>query len=190
MATERSTQETWSNHPDQKAYDLAYYNLIIPMVSGTVIDVGCGKCMLSKAIAEKPQTKSVHAIDRFPVEGREQHYKIKHYVTDLNSGIPMLDDLEADWVVSTEFIEHIPKESLPLVLKGINKHISSNGIFVGTTPNNLEAKGKTPRNPFHIYEYQLGELQEIFGYYFADVEVKDIGRQCAFWVCKTPKLLS
>jgi 2-polyprenyl-3-methyl-5-hydroxy-6-metoxy-1,4-benzoquinol methylase len=174
MATERSDYESWKKYPDQEKYDLNYHKEILLRSKGKVLDIGCGRGILTKKIAEKEEVTEVYAIDRF--EERETHPKITHITFDITQGLALREKF--DTIVSTEFIEHITKEDLLKLLAEVKEMA---GTFIGTTP----IKVRPTTNPFHLQEYTVKELEEILKQFFKEVEIKDIGQYCQLWIAQS-----
>lgn len=172
MADERSTPKTWSDNPNQEQYDVAYHKVLLPILKGVVLDLGCGVGMLTKEIV----ADKIYAIDKFPIS--ERIYTGDNIISaekDLTEGFSVPE--KVDCVVSTEFIEHITKEDFLNLLPQIKEVLKTGGIFCGSTPN----KVSPTTNPFHLYEYTLEELREILQATFSQVDIYDNGFYCSIW---------
>ena len=164
-AHERSTEYTHTLNPNQKRYDWAYYNALMPYITGNVLDIGAGAGMFVKEYSKNQFVNTVTCLDKYTEQLPELDKVIR---TDWVCPQELPDQL-FDTVVSTEFIEHI-------------KHaLKEDGVFVGSTPN----KQVPTTNPYHLYEYTLPELTEIFKQYFSEVKTWDTNVDfCTVWVCK------
>lgn len=176
-AHERSTEVTHKENPNQEKYDWAYYKALIPYITGNVLDIGAGAGMFVKEYSKKEEVNTVTCLDKYT----EQLPIIDKVIrTDWICPQELPDELY-DTVISTEFIEHIEREQLEPLLEDIKNVLKEDGIFVGSTPN----KQVPTTNPYHLYEYTLPELTEIFGQYFSEVKTWDTNVDfCTVWVCK------
>ena len=64
MAHERSTEYTHHQNPNQKRYDWAYYNALLPQIKGKVLDIGAGAGMFAKEYAKKEEVTEIVAEDQ------------------------------------------------------------------------------------------------------------------------------
>jgi len=176
MAEERSNDRVWQQNPRMITYDWEYYKHLLPMITGKVLDVGCGAGMFIKEYSKKDEVTSVLGVDKFSGEFPEL-YKVKYKEQRLPGKLPRG---KFDTIVSTEFIEHIERHELDELLAEIVKHMHKDSLFVGSTPN----KVAPTTNPFHLYEYTLTELVSIFKQYFSEVEAWDNGQNCTVWKAK------
>jgi 2-polyprenyl-3-methyl-5-hydroxy-6-metoxy-1,4-benzoquinol methylase len=169
MACERSNDATHLRDPHCKKYDETYYSILKPWISGDVLDLGAGSGMFIRNYKEN--ATSVTAVDKYTdeLEG----------VTVINQKLPSSLPLEKkfDVIVSTEFIEHITREELEPFIAEVKRLLKPEGIFIGSTPN----KWLPTTNPFHLYEYTLEELREIFEKHFKIIEMFDDGLKCTVW---------
>ena len=157
-AHERSTEITHKENPNQERYDWAYYNALLPYIKGNVLDIGAGAGMFVKEYSKKDEVNTVTCLDKYTEE------------------LPKLDK-----VIRIDCIEHIKREQLEPLLEDIKNALKEDGVFVGSTPN----KQVPTTNPYHLYEYTLQELTEIFEQYFSEVKTWDTNVDfCTVWVCK------
>lgn len=176
-AHERSTEITHKENPNQERYDWAYYNALLPYIKGNVLDIGAGAGMFVKEYSKKDEVNTVTCLDKYTEELPKLDKVIR-----IDWVCPQeLPDQLFDTVVSTEFIEHIEREQLEPLLEDIKNVLKEDGVFVGSTPN----KQVPTTNPYHLYEYTLSELTEIFEKYFSEVNTWDTNVDfCTVWVCK------
>ena len=178
-AHERSTEITHKENPNQQRYDWAYYNALMPYITGNVLDIGAGAGMFVKEYSKKEEVSSISCVDKY-IEQLNGIDKVKA-VIQWNIGTTIGGNEVFDTVVSTEFIEHIERNELDPLLENIIKVLKKDGVFVGSTPN----KQVPTTNPYHLYEYTLPELTEIFKQYFSEVKTWDTNVDfCTVWVCK------
>jgi len=174
MAAERSTIETHTQNPNQQKYDWEYYNVLLPHITGSVLDIGSGALMFVKEYIKKDDVTEVHCFDKF------QEQEVPDKVTCTEWVCPEVLPIKEkfDTIVSTEFIEHIEREQLEPLLEQIVKKMHKDSKFVGSTPNKI----CPTENPYHLYEYTLPEQLEIFKNYFSRIEMFDNGQNCTVWV--------
>lgn len=176
MAVERSTIETWQQNANQQQYDWEYYKVLLPHIIGDVLDIGSGALMFVKEYSKKDNVMSVTCLDKF----QEINIPDKVFLQEWICPQPLPDLVTFNTIVSTEFIEHIEREQLEPLLGQIVKIMGEYSQFIGSTPN----KKVPTQNPYHLYEYTLNELKEIFDKYFSQVEMYDNGQNCTVWVCQ------
>lgn len=176
MTVERSTQDTWNEHPGQKSYDEFYYRKLIEHIKGDVLDIGSGAGMFIQEYAKGSAVKSVVAVDKFDGE-RLQHEKVENIVS---KALDFKTDKKFNTIVSTEFIEHITKEDFLKLLENIKGMLKDDGLFIGSTPNKI----RPTTNQFHLYEYTLGELADILKAHFHQVDVYADEFECIIFVCR------
>ena len=177
-AHERSTEYTHTLNPNQKRYDWAYYNALMPYITGYVLDIGAGAGMFAKEYSKKEEVTNVTCIDKYTDELPTED-KIEKVNWVCPEKLPLTGKF--DTIVSTEFIEHIEREQLEPLLEQIKAVMKEDGVFVGSTPN----KQVPTTNPYHLYEYTLPELTDIFKKYFSEVTTWDTNVDfCTVWVCK------
>lgn len=141
--------------------------IILPLVRGNVLDLGCGYGYLTELMAEKEEVRSVIGIDKIK-DFRRFHSKIKFISADITK----LKKLEGkfDFVVAAEFIEHIEEYNLEKLLFLVQKLLVPDGLFIGTTPD-----GQIQSNwPFHFHEYTRPELEIRLKKHFNNVIVKNM----------------
>lgn len=192
-AHERSTEITHKENPNQQRYDWAYYNALMPYITGNVLDIGAGAGMFVKEYSKKEEVNTVTCLDKYTEELPELDkvtridwvcpQELPKITVDLElvygGSVPI--DKKFNTIVSTEFIEHIEREQLEPLLEQIRENLLIGGVFVGSTPN----KQVPTTNPYHLYEYTLQELTEIFEQYFSEVKTWDTNVDfCTVWVCK------
>ncbi len=135
-------------------------------VSGKVLEIGSGEGYGISYLS--PKSDSYLAIDKFssPID------KDLDNVTFLQMNIPPLDGIQDDsfdYVVSFQVIEHIEDDHL--YLKEIHRVLKPGGKFIVTTPNK---KMSLTRNPWHVREYEIEELQNLLKIYFSGIEAKGV----------------
>lgn len=174
MADERSTITTHTANPNQLKYDWAYYDVLLPSITGRVLDIGCGVGMFAGVYGKKEEVTEIIGLDKFEDE-TDKPEKMQLINWMCPEKLPVYGKF--DTIVSTEFIEHIEREQLEPLLEQIVEMMDENSVFVGSTPNKISPT----TNPFHLYEYTLPEQKEIFEKYFSRLEMWDNGQYCTVW---------
>ena len=155
-AFERYEKLNSGMRPEDHLYYRAYRDWLLPVVTGTVLDLGCGEGWLTKELADKPEVISILAIDTFAGQPEDN---LDDKIVYLQHPLPSIGlKGRFDTIVSTEFIEHIKHEELLMLLKRIQEWLKPQGRFLGSTPNFQSQSG----NPFHLREYGFDELKELF----------------------------
>lgn len=175
MATERYDKRI--DEQQDKDYFRMYAKLILPLVRGKVLDIGCGQGWLTKEMAEIPEVDMIDGVDKFseqPVENQDAKITyVKAILPDINT-----DAEQFDTIVSTEFIEHITQPDLEMLLPKIHKWLKPDGLFLGSTPNKVQPT----TNPFHLREYTAEELKPLFEKYNFRGEFDFPRRDLIVWV--------
>jgi SAM-dependent methyltransferase len=167
--TEIASDKIASDNPIHQRLLKAYY-AAGPMVSGDLLELGCGEGRGIQLLKDKVTSftaidKIQEVIDRLQVEFPD--------VIFLQSHIPPLPEHLAskfDTVISFQVIEHI-KDDLGF-LKEIYRVLKPGGKAIISTPN---INYTLSRNPWHIREYTPEQLQSLCEKVFDKVEVKGIG---------------
>ena len=145
------------------------YYMAARMVHGSVLDVGSGAGYGSSVLArnadrvvgiEIAPDSALYAATTFPMPN------LRHTGGDVRS-MPFKSGT-FDWAVCFELIEHLQEGEA--VLAEIARVLKPGGQLILSTPNRpvyTEASGIT--NPFHVREFDAGELREILAPYFEEV---------------------
>ena len=157
FTAERTNEKSTSDNPIYQRHLFAYENAL-PLVSGNVLEVGCGEGYGSKLLA--PHAAKYTAIDKF-VANNQENFKGIEFVQVNLPYIKAFADNTFDLVVSFQVIEHIEDDHT--FLKEINRVLKPGGKLIMTTPN---IKMSLTRNPYHIREYTYGGLAELSRKYF------------------------
>jgi 2-polyprenyl-3-methyl-5-hydroxy-6-metoxy-1,4-benzoquinol methylase len=124
-------------------------------VSGNVLEIGTGSGYGVEVIA--PLTESYTTIDKFKSE-LVSNTTLKN-VNFIQQNVPPfvgIQDNFFDYVVSFQVIEHIKKDDF--FVKEIYRVLKPGGKFIVSTPN---IKMSLTRNPWHIREYTIQELEAL-----------------------------
>jgi len=154
-----SGSDTSDNYVFQRS--LLAYVQAAKLVSGRVLEIGTGSGYGIEVIS--PNVDSFVTIDKFETSARE---KIKGHsnVEFKKMNVPPLtgfEDNSFDFVISFQVIEHIQKDHE--FVKEIHRVLKPEGKMIITTPNKSMS---ITRNPWHIREYEINVLKEMFEKYF------------------------
>ncbi|RYY59543.1 MAG: class I SAM-dependent methyltransferase [Chitinophagaceae bacterium] len=155
-----------------KEEHLSRYSFIRDRVRGKVVlDIACGTGFGSQLLLENGASH-VFAADVAEeaitmCSSRLGQLGRSNWTCHYQDGTAMdYEDNKFDMVVSFETIEHIP--DYKKFLSEICRVLKPGGHLVISTPNALvtnPSKGK-PENPFHVYEFDPAELQELLQQHF------------------------
>lgn len=139
----------------------------LPLFTGTLLDVGCGRMPYKDFILEKnPGVNQYIGLD-FP-SGRYANLMKPDIAWD-GIRVPLADSC-IDCVMATEVLEHCP-EPLP-VLKEIRRVLKPDGVFFFTTPF-LWPLHDTPHDHYRYTPYSLERLLCEAG--FEDIQIESMG---------------
>jgi len=133
------------------------------LVSGNVLEIGTGSGYGVEVLA--PKADQLTTIDKFT---NDIDFSIYDNVTFRQMNVPPfkgIDDNQFDYVVSFQVIEHIEDDHA--FVAEIHRVLKPGGQFIVTTPN---IKMSLTRNPWHVREYTVGELDTLLREKFAEVE--------------------
>jgi len=150
---------------------LAYYEAA-KTISGCILEVGTGSGYGIELIS--PKAAQFLTIDKF--ENKQVLEKLTDSrfknVSFLQMTVPPfngIDDESMDYVISFQVIEHIKKDDL--FVSEIHRVLKKGGKFILTTPNK---KMSLTRNPWHVREYTVEELESVLKRSFQSVEKKGV----------------
>ena len=139
------------------------------MISGTVLEIGCGEGYGLKELA--PKADNYFAIDKYPTPINEE-LKKEHNISFQQIDVPPLKGIEdnsIDYVVTFQVIEHINNDEL--FVSEIYRVLKPGGKLILTTPNKLMS---LTRNPWHYREYTPIEMLEILQTSFKHIDIKGV----------------
>ena len=128
----------------------------------SILDLGCGTGYGAQELAEA--LPRVFAVDRIAPDAAARHPQCTFVRADA-AHLP-LREASFDMVVSFQVIEHLDDPGP--YLKALAGLLRPGGVALLSTPNRLESDGE---NPFHVREYEAGELTPLLGRYFGAVEM-------------------
>ncbi|HHB77704.1 MAG TPA: class I SAM-dependent methyltransferase [Saprospiraceae bacterium] len=133
------------------------------LVSGNVLEIGTGSGYGVEVLA--PKANHLTTIDKF---SNSIDFSVYDNVTFRQMNVPPfqgIDDNQFDFVVSFQVIEHIEDDHA--FVSEIHRVLKPGGKFIVTTPN---IKMSLTRNPWHVREYTIGELDALLREKFGSVE--------------------
>ena len=150
-----SHQDLSDNYVFQRSI-LAYVEAA-KRVSGKVLEIGTGSGYGIELIAANADTfvtidKYVPAILNMPVIKRRENLKFIQMTVPPLAGV---EDDTFDFVISFQVIEHIEDDKE--FVREIYRVLKPGGKFILTTPNK---KMSLTRNPWHVREYTVQELDQ------------------------------
>ena len=165
QTAERVSQK---DHSDNYVYQrsLLAYLEAAKLISGRVLEIGTGSGYGVEIIA--PHTEEFVTIDKYQTAIDDKGEEGKANVKFIQMNVPPLHGISSnsfDFVISFQVIEHIQNDGL--FLKEINRVLKRGGKLIVTTPNK---KMSLTRNPWHIREYTVQELERLLLSHFKKAE--------------------
>ncbi len=166
--TEITSESIPSDNPIHQRL-LRAYVLAAEMVTGHLLEVGCGEGRGIDWLL--PKVTSYSAIDKIEpvIKTLQKKYPIAKFYSGNIPPLSVFADNSFDSVVSFQVIEHIQNDSL--FLQEIHRVLKPGGTALLTTPNRPMSLS---RNPWHIREYTGQELTDLAKKFFAEVTMKGI----------------
>lgn len=152
--------------PDLARHRSAYQYAANSVRSGRTLDLGCGNGYGSAELSDAGGR--VVALDRIAPDTQHRRESLQYVRADL-AGVPLAPH-SFDLVVSFQVIEHL--EDPTAYLEAIAASMRSDATALITTPNVLQSDGV---NPFHVHEYEAGELCGVLERQFERVEMLGVG---------------
>lgn len=136
------------------------------LVSGKVLEIGTGSGYGVSIIA--PHASEFVTIDKYQTGIPTETSTNAEHVKFLQMTVPPLEGIPSDtfdYVITFQVIEHIQRDDI--FLQEIKRVLKSNGKIIVTTPNK---KMSLTRNPWHVREYTVHELEQLLLTYFQNVQ--------------------
>lgn len=156
QTAERVSQKDHSDNYVFQRSLLAYLEAA-KLISGKVLEIGTGSGYGVNIIA--PHTDEFVTIDKYQTGVADEAPAGKSNVTFLQMNVPPLHDISSgsfDFVITFQVIEHIQEDDI--FLQEISRVLKSGGKLIVTTPNK---KMSLTRNPWHVREYTVQELEKL-----------------------------
>lgn len=138
------------------------------LISGDVLEIGTGSGYGVEIVA--PNTHSFTTLDKFKTD-LPLTDELKEKVHFVQMTVPPIDlpDQHFDYVITFQVIEHIVKDER--FVEEIARVLKPGGQLIVTTPNK---KMSLTRNPWHIREYTVQELETLLLRHFASLDKKGV----------------
>ncbi|HTN05516.1 class I SAM-dependent methyltransferase [Agriterribacter sp.] len=165
QTAERVSQKDHSDNYVFQRSLLAYIEAA-KLISGNVLEIGTGSGYGIDIIA--PQADEFVTIDKYQTGVVHKVPAGKSNVKFMQMNVPPLHGIASgsfNFVITFQVIEHIERDDI--FLQEINRVLKSGGKLIVTTPNK---KMSLTRNPWHIREYTVQELEQLLLTYFQKVE--------------------
>ncbi len=143
------------------------YEAVLPIVKNkTVLDIASGSGYGTKLLSSNAKHVTGVDVSKEAIEYSKANYAAKNVTFKQGDGVIIpLEDNSVDIVVSFETIEHIDK--YVSFMKEIKRVLKKDGIFILSTPNDIEY---SVENHFHIHEFQKKELQDLVNEYYSNLQ--------------------
>lgn len=138
------------------------------IVKGNVLELGSGEGYGMKELASNCDSYLMLDKYMFDLSKIEDKNKVKFRKMEFPP-LENIADNTYDFVVSFQVIEHMIKDEL--YVKEAFRVLKPSGKLIVTTPNK---KMSLTRNPWHIREYTVEELKNLFAKYFKSVDTKGV----------------
>ncbi len=168
QTAERHSAKVITDNVLHQRHMIAYHQAA-NMISGNVLEVGCGEGYGMELLA--PKATKYMAIDKFNTTINPElpdFNKITFQQMNVPPFIGIADN-SFDYVVSFQVIEHIKDDDF--FSREIYRVLKPGGKLILTTPN---IKMSLTRNPWHIREYTPNELNQLLNDIFPIVEMKGV----------------
>jgi ubiquinone/menaquinone biosynthesis C-methylase UbiE len=136
------------------------------LVSGDVLEIGTGSGYGIKIIS--PKANKFITVDKFEnknVAILKEEFKNLIFIKTNVPPLTGIADNSVDYVITFQVIEHIKKDKN--FVKEIYRVLKNKGKLIVTTPN---IKMSLTRNPWHIREYTVNQLDNLLKTNFQSVE--------------------
>ena len=148
---------------------VAAYRFAARIVTGTVVDAGCGEGYGS-AILAGPARKMISLdVDVPTLAHAAARYGSSPVAAADLERLPLADST-VDGVVALQVIEHLADARA--FVREAARTLTPAGALVVTTPN--RSTFPSGLNPFHVHEYDAGELRDLLSARFAEVELMGV----------------
>lgn len=166
--TEITSGEIASDNPIHQRLLFAYAEAG-KMISGNVLDIGCGEGRGLEYLLKN--VSHYTAIDKIQLvlDALKAKYPQHNFIQGNIPPFPIQADGQFDFVVSFQVIEHI--EDHEGYIREIVRMLKPGGKAIISTPN---IDMSLTRNPWHVREYKVEEMRNLFKKYFSKVELKGV----------------
>lgn len=163
-----SHQDASDNYVYQRSV-LAYVEAS-KLISGKVLEIGTGSGYGIEILSSNAESfltiDKFESIAGFKASEEIDNVEFRQMTVPALTGLP---DNHFDFVVSFQVIEHIKDDAQ--YVKEIHRVLKKGGKLIVTTPNK---KMSLTRNPWHIREYLIPELEELLLVDFSSVDARGV----------------
>jgi len=139
-----------------------------------VLDISCGTGYGTSMLSNTFECVVGVDIDKETIEYCKKRYPELTFelIESADKFVPKYEK-KFDAICSFETLEHVqkPKEMLTC----LKKYLKKNGILVLSTPNNIY-NINPPKNPYHVYEFEILELISMVKEIFKDSKISVYGQ--------------
>ena len=148
---------------------VAAYRLAALLVTGTVVDAGCGEGYGTAILARRATRVVGLDVDEATLSHASGAYRPTRFVRGDVERLPVADS-SVDAIVALQVIEHL--EDADGFLEGCERALRRGGVLIVSTPN--RATFPAGINPFHTREYDASELAELLRTRFPGVRMNGV----------------
>jgi ubiquinone/menaquinone biosynthesis C-methylase UbiE len=147
---------------------LVAYNEAAKRINGNVLEVGCGEGYGISLLA--PKVTNYMAVDKFATNVDRYAANFSHVKFQQMSVPPLqFPDNTFDYIVTFQVIEHIEDDEK--MVAEMSRVLKPGGKMIMTTPN---IKMSLTRNPWHVREYTVEELETLLQRHFSVVDMQGV----------------
>lgn len=165
QTAERVSQKDHSDNYVFQRSLLAYLEAA-KIISGKVLEIGTGSGYGVSIIA--PYTDEFVTLDKYQAELPAEEESSSGKVKFVQMNVPPLKGIDSgtfDYVITFQVIEHIKRDDI--FVREIHRVLKPGGKLIVTTPNK---KMSLTRNPWHVREYTVHELEALLLTCFTSVQ--------------------
>ena len=163
-------QREFIGHRDIITRNLSRYHFVAPQVTGTLLEIGCGRGYGLEVLVPRTTTQVGIDISTNFLSDARRGNPTAAFACASGDTLPLASD-SFDSIIAFDVIEHAQDDRF---FVSEIRRVAREGAFIAlSTPNRLIVSGNrvTPLNPFHVREYLAAEFCELLKPMFASVEV-------------------
>lgn len=164
----------WEHDPKHVVFQLARYKFVSKMVSGKVIEVGCGDGYALPILLDRVDSITGIDITKEAIANGTEYYKDNPKVNlqceNIVEGVKPEFIATFDFAYSLDVIEHVDKSMEDAFVGNTAKMLKDNGAFIIGTPNvYAEAHASEASKAEHINLHSHQTLKVLLEKYFTNV---------------------
>ncbi len=168
LTTEIASAEIVSDNPIHQRLLFAYEEAA-KLISGSVLDVGCGEGRGLEMLLEKCSDYTAFDKNELVLDRLRKKYPQFSFNNANVPPFPGIEDNSRDFVVTFQVIEHIEDDEL--FVDEIFRVLKPGGKAIFSTPN---IKMSLTRNPWHAREYNKEQMYAILDRGFKNIYVQGV----------------